>query len=91
MFDGLRQFALGVAAALAAALVPASPAAGDVFVRFLLREPKHVTYYVRLGGYIHKPPWYLPKTVWPAGADKEVTARLPAAPFTTRRVSARRP
>ena len=78
MLNGLRQWALGVAAALAAAVVPASPAAGDVFVRFQLLEPHQGTYYVRVGGYIHNAPWYLPKTVWPAGADKDAAARLPA-------------
>ena len=78
MLNGVREWALGVAAALVAAVVPASAAAGDVFVRFTLLEPAEGVYYVRLGGYIHNAPWYLPGTVWPAGADKEVAARLPA-------------
>jgi hypothetical protein len=78
MSSGRRQFAFLFAAALAAALVAASPAAGDVFVRFRMLEPGQAVYYVRLGGYIHNAPWYLPKTVWPAGADKDTAARLPA-------------
>jgi hypothetical protein len=38
-------------------------------VRFKLLEPPGTTYYVQIGGYIHVEPWYLPATVWPAGAD----------------------
>jgi len=56
--------------------------AGDVFVRFKMLEPPGSTYYVRLGGYIHKSPWYLPKAVWPDRADKDKTRRVPAGQFT---------
>ncbi|NQT88235.1 hypothetical protein HQ560_15815, partial [bacterium] len=60
---------------LCAGLLPAA-AAGDVFVRFTLVEPDGALYYVRLAGYIHKSPWYLPKAVWPHGADKDEEKRL---------------
>ncbi|MEA3367473.1 MAG: hypothetical protein U9R68_05095, partial [Planctomycetota bacterium] len=53
-----------------------------MYVRFRLLEPAQGVYYVRLGGYIHNAPWYLPKTVWPDGADKNAAARLPAGTFT---------
>jgi len=79
---GARQVAYWLAAAIAVALVPACPAAGDVFVRFKLIEPQQGVYHVRVGGYIHKPPWYLPKAVWPDGADKDVGARTPAGAVT---------
>ena len=67
------------AACLAGASARAEP---GVFVRFQLLEPRQGAYYVRLGGYIHNAPWYLPKTVWPAGADKDRAARLPAGTTT---------
>jgi len=90
MGDGRRALALGLAAApavvpavvLAVVLGLASPAAGEVFVRFSLLEPAEGVYYVRLGGYVHNAPWYLPKAVWPAGADKDPAARLPAGTVT---------
>jgi len=53
-----------------------------VHVRFRLLEPAQGVYYVRLGGYIHNAPWYLPKAVWPDGAGKNAAARLPAGTFT---------
>jgi len=56
--------------------------AAGVFVRFQMVEPKDTTYFVRLGGYIHKSPWYLPKAVIPAGADKDATKRMAAGKFT---------
>ena len=59
-----------------------TPRAGDVFVRFKMLEPPRSAYYVRLGGYIHKSPWYLPKAVWPEQADKDKTKRVPAGQFT---------
>ena len=48
-----------------------SAAADDgVFVRFLLKSPAQVqtTYFVRIGGYIHREPWYLQAAVVPEGA-----------------------
>ncbi len=51
-------------------------AESGVFVRFRLVEPKDTSYFVRLGGYIHRSPWYLPKAVWPQGADKDKTKRV---------------
>ncbi len=63
-------------------LVTASAAADGVFVRFRLTEPRKAEYYVRLAGYIHKSPWYLPRTVLPEGADREAEKRLPAGQFT---------
>ena len=71
-----------MSALVIAASVAAAPADDGVFVRFALEEPKDAEYFVRLGGYIHKSPWYLPKAVVPEAADKDATRRLPAGQFT---------
>jgi hypothetical protein len=51
-----------------------------VFVRFQLTEPAttqpQTKYFVRLGGYIHKEPWYLPQATIPADADRDASKRL---------------
>ena len=60
---------------LCAGLLPAS-AAGDVFIRFTMLEPTGARYFVRLAGYIHKSPWYLPKALLPQGADKDEDRRV---------------
>lgn len=56
--------------------------AGQVYVRFNMLEPKETTYYLRLGGYIHNSPWYLPRAIWPNGADSDAGKRVPAGEFT---------
>ena len=56
----------------------AAGAQDGVFVRFRLLEPEGTTYFVRLGGYIHNDPWYLPEAVVPAGADADAAVRVPA-------------
>jgi len=74
-----------VAAVFLAAAAPVgslAAAADGVFVRFRLIEPRDGRYYVRLGGYIHKSPWYLPGAVIPAGADKDESKRAAAGEFT---------
>jgi hypothetical protein len=53
-----------------------------VFVRFKLVEPASSRYYVRVGGYIHVEPWYLPAAVWPPGADEEPAKGLAAGVFS---------
>jgi len=53
-----------------------------VFVRFQVVEPRGALSYVRLGGYIHKVPWYLKKTVFPTRADRDATRRVPSGRFT---------
>lgn len=53
-----------------------------LFVRLKLLQPAETDYYVRLGGYIHKSPWYLPAAVVPAGADKDPAKRIAAGRFT---------
>jgi hypothetical protein len=40
------------------------------------------SYFVRLGGYIHKSPWYLPRAVVPAGADRDAALRIPSGQWT---------
>jgi len=57
-------------------------AAADVFVRFKMLEPAGGAYTVRVGGYIHVSPWYLPKGIWPEGADKTAAKRLAAGQYT---------
>ncbi|MCL4201813.1 MAG: hypothetical protein KJ000_04920 [Pirellulaceae bacterium] len=56
-------------------------AADGVFARFQLESPD-TSYFVRLGGYIHKSPWYLPRAVIPAGADRDAALRVPAEQWT---------
>lgn len=62
--------------------LPASSADSGVFVRFKLLEPAGTEYYVQIAGYIHVEPWYLPATVWPAGADRDRARRIPSGAFT---------
>src|SRR5262245_55958879 len=64
-------------------LFAASQAANDgVFVRFRLNEPAGAKYYVKLGGYIHQPNWYLPEANVPADAEKARSARVAVGQFT---------
>ena len=79
----MRKIAIFVVLMLAsvASGQTAKPADG-VFVRFKLVAPAKTAWYVNLGGYIHKSPWYLPKAVWPTGADKNKSARTSAGEFT---------
>jgi Beta-galactosidase trimerisation domain len=53
-----------------------------VFVRFRLQKPESARYYVKLGGYIHQPNWYLPEANIPANAEKADRARIAAGEFT---------
>ncbi len=72
-----------LAAPGSAAADPAEPTGDDgLFVRFKLLKPRETTYCVRLGGYIHKSPWYLPKAVIPSGADKATEKQIAAGKFT---------
>jgi hypothetical protein len=63
-------------------ILPTIAIAGEVFVRFRMVEPEKTLYYVRVGGYIHKTPWYFPKAVWPEGADKDKLKRPVAGDYT---------
>ena len=61
------------------ALLVTQAFAGDgVFLRLQLQEPADAPWHVRLGGFIHRDPWYLPNAVWPAGADKAAALQVPA-------------
>jgi len=71
---------LGLLAGLAGEASPTQ--AGDVFARFRMDAPANSVWYARLGGYIHREPWYLPGTVWPRNADKDKAARLPSGQFS---------
>ena len=80
MMSGCRKLLLfALAIGLQAAGRAESPASEGVFVRFRLKEPSDAPWFVRLGGYIHNEPWYLPAAVWPAGADRDASKRLPGA------------
>ncbi len=57
-------------------------AADGVFVRFKLTKPAKGAYYIRLRGYIHRPNWYLPQTVFPKGAAKDPGKRAKAGEYT---------
>lgn len=67
---------------IAIILFPANSDGASVFVRFCMKQPEQSTYLVRLGGQIHKSPWYLPRAVIPAGADRDQTQRLTSGTFT---------
>ena len=45
-------------------------------------QPKDTRYYVKVGGFIHAPKWYLHETPFPAGADKKIDLRISAGQFT---------
>src|SRR5437899_10832789 len=53
-----------------------------VFVRFRLIQPEGARYYVKLGGFVHVPNWYLPERTIPENADKKKEARLAVGDFT---------
>lgn len=53
-----------------------------VFVRFQIAGVAQNSWFVKLGGYIHNEPWYLPAAVWPAGADKDATKRIAGGTFS---------
>lgn len=72
----------GVLAAVAATGGARSAQATGVHVRFKMVAPADSSWYVRLGGYIHVSPWYLPRTVWPEKADKRQAARLSSGQFS---------
>ena len=78
----LRWGALQGALVLAAGAPVHGAGQADVFVRFKMLAPARGAYYVRLGGYIHTTPWYLPKAVWPDGADKTAAKRIAAGQYT---------
>lgn len=74
-----------LASVLTATVTAAVSAAEDgVFVRFLLESPgeERCEYFVRLGGYIHQDPWYLPAAVMPAGADRDAAQRVASGQYT---------
>ena len=77
-----RRRLLWMALSASVALAAAVPAAAGVWVRFRMLEPKGAAYYVRLGGYIHNDPWYLPQAVWPDKADKDTAARVASGEWT---------
>ncbi len=57
-------------------------AADGVFVRFRIVEPAETSWFVKLGGYIHSEPWYLPAAVWPVAADKDPAKRVAGGAFS---------
>jgi hypothetical protein len=79
---GAAKLVLVLAAAISGAARWPAAAAEGVYVRFKLVEPAGTQYYVRLGGFIHQSPWYLPPAVVPAGADSQPAKRIAAGGFT---------
>jgi hypothetical protein len=59
-----------------------SASADGVFVRLRMIEPAEASWYVKLGGYIHNDPWYLPSAVWPADAQQDAAKRVAAGAFS---------
>jgi hypothetical protein len=58
------------------------PADQGVFLRIKLLEPAAATYFIRLGGHIHEPPWFLSPQTWPPDAEQNVANTLAAGQFT---------
>ncbi|HPP66897.1 MAG TPA: hypothetical protein PKX05_03175, partial [bacterium] len=54
----------------------------SVFVRFKLIEPADARYYVKIGGYIHIPPWYIPQAYIPENAEKQDSLWIQSGQFT---------
>ena len=77
----LLLLATGIWACLTATSPTNLTAADGVFARLQLHSPG-ASYFVRLGGYIHKSPWYLPRAVIPAGADRDAAQRVPSGQWT---------
>ncbi len=82
----LRELAMSFRYASLIVILATIPAAADdgVFVRFQLESPRETKseYFVRVGGYIHKDPWYLPAAVLPEGSDRDASKRIPGGNFT---------
>ncbi|QDU96438.1 type 1 glutamine amidotransferase family protein [Lignipirellula cremea] len=76
------QFALIAAVGVMCSGSSLATAADGLFVRFQLLQPTAATYYVKLGGYIHKTPWYLPRGVLPTGSDKDASLRTQGGQYT---------
>ncbi|MFT5123074.1 MAG: hypothetical protein ACI9TH_004191 [Kiritimatiellia bacterium] len=56
-------------ALLILALGTSLPAQADTHIRFKLHEPDTGSFHLELGGFIHTPPWYLPKGRVPEAKD----------------------
>jgi hypothetical protein len=74
----IRRFVISILLMLAAGAAWAD----GVFVRFKMEAPAGSNYYVKVGGYIHREPWYLPSAVWPEGADRAASNRVVTGEFT---------
>lgn len=53
-----------------------------VFVRFKLVEPEDAKYFVKIGGYIHIPNWYIPVANVPGDASRDPSCWVKAGNFT---------
>ncbi len=73
-----------ISTCLVLSLAALSAADDGLSVRFLLKSPaeRGATYFVRVGGYIHKEPWYLPAAAVPEGADRDAAKRVPVGQYT---------
>lgn len=54
----------------------------SVFVRFKLLEPENARYYVKLGGYIHIPNWYITVAYVPENASKDPSKWIKSGQYT---------
>lgn len=85
-FERLTRDVVSVVIILAvvffACMMGYADAADGVFVRLKLEDPKGTKYYVQLGGYIHKPNWYLSRVAIPTGADRDAELRIAVGQFT---------
>ncbi len=52
--------------------------ADGLFLRVKMLKPAKSSYFIRLGGFIHKSPWYLPKAVIPADTKERIAAGKPS-------------
>lgn len=82
MHAAARAATLSVLALAVIADGQARSADDGLFVRFKLEKPQGTTYFVRVGGFIHNDPWYLPGAIVPEGAEKDPARQTPAGQFT---------
>ncbi|HOK79846.1 MAG TPA: beta-galactosidase trimerization domain-containing protein [bacterium] len=54
----------------------------SIYVRFKMIEPKDANYYVKIGGYIHIPNWYIPSAYVPGNAHQNSQFWVKAGTFT---------
>ena len=74
-FTSLLAVAITRLCGISSAWAQSTPPDG-LYIRFKLQDTEIRRYYVKLGGFIHNDPWYLPTKIFPDGADKPIVFPL---------------